>query len=169
MDALAISRRARGMNATSLDLGIVSEAGYLAENPEHLESLSQVQHLHITNSDLWALLSSAIRGYTSDGSQVPAQVIAGFGRELSTMAGCQDEGKFLQAMSSQDSAVDDDAGAGAARKMLASALSIRDAAHDIEQELVARLGRALRIEQSDLDVTKPLHAYGGMQAHRLPI
>lgn len=155
------------MKATSLDLGVLSEAGYLAENPEHLESYSQVQHLHITNSDLCVLLSSAIRGYTSDGTPVPAQVIAGIGAEMFTMAGCQDEGKFLQAMSSPDSSIDADTSAGAIRKALMSASSIRDAMHDIEVELVVRLSRALAIEQSDIDVTKPLHAYGGMPAIRV--
>ena len=150
------------MKATSLDLGVMSEAGYLAENPEHLEAYSQVQHLHISNSDLWVLLSSAIRGHTSDGVRVPAQVIAGFGREIFSVAGCQEEGKFVQAMSSSDSAADEDAGAGAIRKALMSASSIRDAAHDVELELITRLGRALAIEKSDIDVTKPLHAYGGM-------
>jgi hypothetical protein len=155
------------MKATSLDLGVVSEAGYLAENPEHLELYSQVQHLHITNSDLCVLLSSAIRGYTSDGTPVPAQVIAGFGAEMFTMTGCQDEGKFLQAMSSPDSSIDADASSGAIRKALTSASSIRDATQDIEAEVVVRLSRALAIEQSDIDVTRPLHAYGGMLLPRL--
>lgn len=150
------------MKATSLDLGVVSEAGYLAENPEHLEVYSQLQHLHITNSDLCVLLSCAMRGYTSDGTPVPAQVIAGFGAEMCTLTGCQDEGKFLQAISSPDSSVDVDASDGAIRKALTSASSIRDATHDIEAELVIRLSRALAIEESDIDVTRPLHAYGGM-------
>jgi hypothetical protein len=161
MDALAALRRAQGLAATSLDLGVVSEAGYLAENPEQLEAYSRLQHLHITNVDLSILLTAAIRGSTADGVAVPAQVIAGFGSELLTVAGCQDEGKFLQAMGSSDSAMDSDS-AGALRKAISSSGSIRDAAREIEDEMVGRLSRTLAIERCDIDSSKPLHVYGSM-------
>jgi hypothetical protein len=161
MGALATVRRTCGLAATSIDLGVVSEAGYLAENPDQLKTYSQAQTLYITNSDLRHLLSAVIKGHTLDGSPVPAQIIAGFGTELFAIAGCQKEGKFLQAVHSSDVSMDGEAGAGAIRKSLADTTSIREAARDVEEELVARIGRALGIEKSDIDVTKPLHAYGG--------
>lgn len=161
MDALAQWRRAQGMAATAIDLGVVAEVGYLAENPEQIEAYAMMAPLHLTESDLLMLLSAAMKGHTADGRPMPGQVIAGFGKEFLASGAWQHDRKFVHALSSNDSLESTDAVSSALREAIVSSQSIRDAGREVQDALLTRLGRALMLEASDIDASKPLHAYGG--------
>lgn len=161
MDALAQWRRSQGMAAIAIDLGVVAEVGYLAENPEGLDAYASMAPLHITDSDLLMLLSAAMKGCTADGRPMPAQVIAGFGKEFLAAGAWANDKKFSHALTSNDSLENTDADSSALREAVASSPSIRDAGREVQDAILTRLGRALMLEPSDIDASKPLHAYGG--------
>lgn len=169
MDALAYWRRSHGQAATAIDLGVVADAGYLAENPEQIEAYAAMAPLHITESDLLMLLSAAMKGHTVDGQPVPGQLIAGFGKEFLAAGSWQQDNKFAHALSSSDSVDNSNAEASAIREAVSTSPSIREAGRVIQDALLGRLGRALNIDPSDIDASKPLHDYGGKTSSETPL
>lgn len=163
MDALAQWRRSQGMAAIAIDLGVVADVGYLAENDDALDAYAAMAPLHITELELWTLLSAAMKGRTADDHPVPAQVVAGFGKEFLASGAWSKDNKFSHTLGSSASLENNNSEFDALRQAMMSAPSIRDAARDVQEALVSRLGRGIMLEASDIDVSKPLHAYGGKQ------
>ena len=81
-DALSEYRRSKGLASMTIDLGIVSDVGYIAENPEQFERLDYLENLFISERDLHLILRAAMLGQTRDGMVVPAQLVTGVGKEL---------------------------------------------------------------------------------------
>lgn len=63
-------------------MGVVSDVGYFAENPEQFDKFDHLSAIHINEQDLHQLLNCCMANATADGKQIPAQVIAGFGKEI---------------------------------------------------------------------------------------
>lgn len=167
-DALSRHRRANGLASTTIDLGIVSDVGYIAENAAEFERLAYLENLFISERDLHLILSAAMLGETRDGKPVPAQVITGVGKEL--IAGdnlgdamCADL-KYIHLQDNSGSGEDlvgeasDDA---ANQALLKVADSFAVAAKIVEGVLVTNLAKSLTMERDDIDLEKPIHAYGG--------
>lgn len=167
-DALSLHRRSKGLPSMTIDLGIVSDVGYIAENPEQFERLDYLNNLFISERDLHLILAAAMLGKTRDGAQVPAQLVTGVGKELLL------EGSIGSAMTSDlkyielhdqlkaDSGVTSSSEDALIKENLRSATSVRQACTIIEGVLASQLARALNMEAVDVDLEKPMHAFGGM-------
>lgn len=165
-DALSRHRRANGLACTTVDLGIVSDVGYIAENAAEFKRLDYLQNLFISERDLHLILSAAMSGQTRDGAPVPPQLVTGVGKEL--LAG----GSLGTAMSSDlkyinlQDASDNNNAADASedeevKQKLKSADTFATACKAVEDFLCTNLARALTVEKEDIDMEKPVHAYGG--------
>jgi NADPH:quinone reductase-like Zn-dependent oxidoreductase/NADP-dependent 3-hydroxy acid dehydrogenase YdfG len=166
-DSLAQYRHFQGLTATTIDLGIVSDVGYIAENPEQFERLNYLESLFISERDLHIILSAAMLGQTRDGVPVPAQLITGVGKELLS------EGSLGFAMSADlkfsglhDLLKNGSGGVDSSedklvQEHLGSAASVREACMVVEGILSTQLARALNMEAVDVDLEKPMHAFGG--------
>ena len=166
-DALSRHRRANGLACTTIDLGIVSDVGYIAENAAEFKRLDYLQNLFISERDLHLILSATMLGETRDGAPVPSQLVTGVGKEL--LAG----GSLGTAMSSdlkyinlQDTSANDNAADASedeeVKQKLKAAETFAAACKLVEDFLVSNLARALTMEKDDVDMEKPIHAYGGM-------
>ncbi|KXT11738.1 hypothetical protein AC579_5038 [Pseudocercospora musae] len=163
-DALSVHRRKQGLNSTTIDLGIVSDVGYIAENPEQFERLRYLKPLFISERDLRLLLSAAMLGKTMDGNDVPPQVVTGVGKEL------MQDGSIGSAMaadlkySSLHGSSGNDAGdAGedeAAQEALKTATSLQTATEFVEAVFASNIAKATGMEPEDVDLDRPMHAYG---------
>ncbi|ORX96602.1 hypothetical protein BCR34DRAFT_497625 [Clohesyomyces aquaticus] len=165
-DALSKHRRAKGMVSTTIDLGIVSDVGYIAENPEEFERLAYLENLFISERDLHLIVAAAMLGETQDGEAVPAQLVTGVGKEL--LIG----GSVGNAMSSDLKYVHlHDASAAGGSSLDASedeeiqtdlkaAETVIAASKIVEGVLAKNLGRALTMEKDDIDLERPIFAYG---------
>lgn len=167
LDAFAHWRRSQGWNATSIDLGVVGDIGYVAENSNaaEFEKFEAIAPLHINEQDLHMLLSATMLGHTADGNPVPAQVTTGIGHILLTDpvmgAPFVNDPKFGHLLRQQNggaSAVND---TDELREAISGAESVREAAAAVLQALVAKLAKAIMVEAEEVDVSKPLHAFGG--------
>lgn len=166
-DSLSQHRRSKGLPSITIDLGIVSDVGYIAENPEQFERLDYLENLFISERDLHVVLRAAMLGQTRDGVPVPAQLITGIGKELLT------EGDIGSAMMSdlKYTELHDllKVGSGATsssedaliKENLRSATSVKEACMIVENMLSSQLAKALNMEASDVDLEKPMHAFGG--------
>ena len=167
-DALSLHRRSKGLPSITIDLGIVSDVGYIAENPEQFERLDYLNNLFISERDIHLILAAAMLGKTRDGAQVPAQLVTGVGKELLL------EGSIGSAMTSDlkyielhdqlkaDSGITNSSEDALIKENLRSATSVRQACIIIEGVLASQLARALNMEAVDVDLEKPMHAFGGM-------
>ncbi|PMD26969.1 ketoacyl-synt-domain-containing protein [Hyaloscypha hepaticicola] len=165
-DALSLYRRSKGLPSMTIDLGIVSEVGYISENPEQFERLDYLNNLFISERDIHLILAAAMLGKTRDGAQVPAQLVTGVGKELLL------EGSIGSAMTSDlkyielhdqlkaDSGVTSSSEDALIKENLRSATSVRQACTIIEGVLASQLARALNMEAVDVDLEKPMHAFG---------
>lgn len=149
------------MSAVTIDLGVVADSGYFAENPGSFELYAQMSPLHITDPELRMLLSAGMKGCTADGKPLPSQILAGVGKEYLITGTGKGDNKFLHLMCANESGGTDDGDDSALREAVSSSTSIRDAANEVRDALVNRLSRALMIEAADIDASQPLHAYGG--------
>ncbi|SMR55841.1 unnamed protein product [Zymoseptoria tritici ST99CH_3D1] len=163
-DALSVHRRKNGFNATTIDLGIVSDVGYIAENPEQFERLRYLKPLFISERDLRLLLSAAMLGTTRNGLPVPPQVVTGVGSEL------MQDGSIGSAMAADlkytnlhGASGDDSANAGEdeqAQEALKACTSLAAATDVVEGVFAANIAKATGMEPEDVDMEKPMHSYG---------
>jgi acyl carrier protein len=152
------------LKSTTIDLGIVSDVGVIAENPEQFERLRYLKPLFISERDLRLLLSAAIIGTTRDGLPVPAQVVTGVGAEL------MQDGSIGSAMAADlkytnmhGSSGDDGANAGEdeqAQEALKACVSLSAATDVVEAIFAGNIAKATGMEPEDVDMEKPMHAYG---------
>lgn len=152
------------MNATTIDLGIVSDVGVIAENPEQFERLRYLRPLFISERDLRLLLSAAMLDTTRDGLPVPPQVVTGVGSEL------MQDGSIGGAMAADlkyiklhGSSGDDGANASEdelAQESLKACTTFSAATEVVEAVFAANIAKATGMEPGDVDLDKPMHAYG---------
>lgn len=139
--------------------------GVIAENPEQFERLRYLKPLFISDRDLRLLLSAAMLGTTRDGLPVPPQVVTGVGAELmqdgsigSAMAA---DLKYtnLHGASTSDSG---DAGEDELAQMaLKNANTLSQGTDAVEAVFAQNIAKATGMEAEDVDLERPMHAYGG--------
>ncbi|KAK0118205.1 hypothetical protein ONS95_012509 [Cadophora gregata] len=163
-DALSRHRRSKGLASTTIDLGVVSDVGYIAENVEQFERLEYLQNLFISERDLHLILSAVMLGHTRDGEDVPAQLITGVGKELlqdgsiGTAMSIDLKYKHLHAESGDASSnTNEDA---AIKEMMTKASSLQDTCKVVEDVITTQLAKALAVSKDDVDLEKPMNAYG---------
>ncbi|KAI8956755.1 KR domain-containing protein [Daldinia sp. FL1419] len=68
-----------GVNAGSIDLGSVLEAGMLVDGPETLDKLEMSGFFGIRLQDIKRIVEHAMTGYMEDGQKIPVKVVTGAG------------------------------------------------------------------------------------------
>ena len=173
-DALSLHRRANGLSSMTIDLGIVSDVGYIAENLEQFERLDYLEPLFISERDLHRILGAAMLGHTADGVPVPAQLVTGVGKELlqdgSIGIAMASDLKYAQlhAEIGAGSGVGEASADEVIKTDMKAATTLRDASLVVEGVLAGQLARALTMEKDEVDLEKPMHEYGGKCCLILP-
>lgn len=171
-DALSKHRRANGRASTTIDLGIVSDVGYIAENAAEFERLAYLENLFISERDLHLILRAAMLGQTRDGQSVSAQVVTGVGKELlaggSIGVAMQADRKYIDMQDDPTGANSGDSSEEASedaqtKEALMATDTLAAAVKIVESVLATNLAKALTMEKDDIDLEKPIHAYGGKE------
>jgi hypothetical protein len=165
-DALAQFRRAQGLVGTSLDLGAMKDVGWLAE---HTDVKTPFMEIH--EEELHMLVASAMTGYTKDEARMPAQLITGLGsgqmpEDNGITMWWLDDPRFwhLRKADARASAASlDDGTESELKTAFLTISSFADGAKAIENALVGKLAKAMMIAPEDINIEKPISAYGGKQ------
>lgn len=169
-DSLAHYRTARGEKAVSLDLGWIETMGKVAETESLKKGIASVGYLMpISDKDLLALLDHYCDPSLPLQTPLTCQVVVGLATPAVTRAAGTDIPSFMQrptyramhwiklgdtpTSSSLEAATDYAA-------LFAETESLDDAGAIVAQGLVRKLSKALSMPSEDVDVSKPLHAYG---------
>jgi len=166
-DALTQHRCSKGLKSMTIDLGIMSDVGYIAEHPEKFERLDHLENLFISERDLHVILTAAMLGQTQDGISVPPQLVTGVGKELLTEdslgIAMSADLKYVELHKSlkSGSRAFDSSEDSLIKQNLEAAVSVKEASAIVEQVLSSQLASALNIEAIDVDLEKPMHAFGG--------
>ncbi|KAI0448681.1 lovastatin nonaketide synthase [Xylaria acuta] len=170
-DALAHHARTHlGINATSIDIGLVSDSTHFtaAGNFGDLASyLGRYQHgwrgLQTTLEELGVVMRAIMRGSTTDGQPAPAQVVLGLGDRIehkeSTGGFARDRKFELRAVKGGNQARDSEAKQDVGT-LLSNATSMAEAAAVVEENIKDLVAAAMGVSLSEIDAQKPLYDYG---------
>ncbi|KAK8134345.1 Reducing polyketide synthase hmp8 [Apiospora sp. TS-2023a] len=179
-DALAHYRRARGLRAVAVDLGIMRDVGVLAEQGAVGQLLQLEEALGIREPAFRALIKSLIRrqqeGTGDAGNACPAQVTVGLGTaDILAAHGLpppdhfQNDARFgpLAVMTSAGgqaaggaSGSDPAAATVSLSSRLALAADKEQAVEWITEGLVAKVADILQVPASEVDPARPMYRYG---------
>jgi NADPH:quinone reductase-like Zn-dependent oxidoreductase/NADP-dependent 3-hydroxy acid dehydrogenase YdfG/aryl carrier-like protein len=165
-DAIAHFRRARGLHAVTIDVGIMRDVGVLAEQGM-LDSLRDWEVPYgLCENDLSNIVKLAIAGDVS--GTIPPQIVTGLATGGSAMAAGIDMpwylddakfsimariglGKSAGGVSEQSISV---------QAQLPKAKSKADAADIVKEALVARVAKMLQTTTDEIDTDRSLYSYG---------
>ena len=165
LDAFAEYRTALGLPASVIDIGIVDGVGYVAENKDREAQIATAAHDRLAEDELLALVRAAISGaFNGGGGQPGTQTLTGFklfpGRPLPLWAA---DPKFSHLLLDMQSSASDTAGddrAVAVRVLLKKAESPEAVMGLVREALKRKLASLLTIAVEDVDLRKPVVAYG---------
>jgi acyl transferase domain-containing protein/NADPH:quinone reductase-like Zn-dependent oxidoreductase/NADP-dependent 3-hydroxy acid dehydrogenase YdfG len=173
-DALAHHARTHlGINATSIDVGLVSDSTHFTSAGEFgdLENyLGRYQHgwrgLQTNLEELSVVMRTIMRGSTTNGQgALPAQVVLGLGDHIpyneSSTGGFSRDKKFeLRVVKTGNQA-----GEGKTKQdvgtLLSNATSMAEAAAAVEDNIKNLVAAAMGVSIDEVDAQKPLYDYGG--------
>ncbi|KAL8744188.1 MAG: hypothetical protein Q9190_003535 [Brigantiaea leucoxantha] len=162
LDSFAAYRRHQNLPASVIDIGIVLEVGYVAENVDRSAVIEDASYDRITPNELLALVKAAI-AHGEDG-QKWQQTITGCklipDRKLPAWAL---EPKFVHVhhkVASSSTASASQANATGTSQLLAQAETWADVINVVCSALTRRLAGLLMIGEEEVDVKKPVVAYG---------
>ncbi|KAI1371047.1 hypothetical protein F4677DRAFT_464565 [Hypoxylon crocopeplum] len=168
-DAFARHRWSRGEKCISIDVGLVTGVGYVAEHGDIAKRWSEkgLQILH--EQELHSVVDWACNPARNISSPWSTQVITGAGMPAKTEKPDVDASQHLKrplyrhlqknkeqannASQVQINKIDYSA-------LLREAGGLEEASSIIATALATRLARALSVPQEDIDTTKPAHSYG---------
>lgn len=159
-DAVAHYRHARGLKATTFNIGLVDST---AES--YLKRYSHLAPALVTNKEMQIALNAAMRGTTGDGSAVPVQLLVGITDKVPR----SDDGlnpwsrdrKFDHR--AQKPVLSASGGASVSKSLsdkLKDAKSARDAIAAIEYALRTYVAADMTVPPEDIDAEKPLSSFG---------
>ncbi|KAJ5300725.1 uncharacterized protein N7443_005727 [Penicillium atrosanguineum] len=170
-DALAHhARNHLGINATSIDVGLVSDSSHFTTAGEFgdlASYLGRYQHgwrgLQTNLDELGVVIRAIMRGSTTNGQSTPAQIVLGLGDRIE-----QDEntGGFSRDKKFELRVVKDgsQAGDGKAKQdlgtLLTSATTMAEAAAAVEGNIKDLVAAAMGVSLEEIDAQKPLYDYG---------
>ncbi|KAI9689480.1 MAG: Type I Iterative PKS [Bathelium mastoideum] len=171
-DALAHhARNHLGINATSIDVGLVSDSSHFTAAGEFGDLASYVgryQHgwrgLQTNLEELGVVMRAIMRGSTTNGQSAPAQLVLGLGdciEHNESTGGFSRDKKFeLRVVK-----VGDQAGDGSSKQdvgtLLSNATSMAEAAAAVEENIKNLIAAAMGVSLEEVDAQKPLYDYGG--------
>ena len=169
-DALAHHRRAQGLKAVTVDLGIMRDVGVIAEKGATSYLQEWAEPFGMREAELHVLMKKIIASETKIEGAVPAQIIKGlFSGQAALAAGVRRPFYFNDARfstlartgpSSRPDAPSRATGTATLREQLAHADSVGGAARAVTDALVAWVAKSLQTDRSEIDEGRPLHSYG---------
>ncbi len=171
-DALALHRRARGLPATSIDLGWMHGIGVVADKVGQFLRLRNSGFEGMREHELHVALEAAITGkiHGKEGTTVPSQIITGIGtggmieRSGAMDFGWMNDAKFsyLKIVDSREMKGARGSGSDASllKRRLREATTRNDVAAVAKDALVAKLVQSTGLDIRDVDENKPIHALG---------
>ena len=165
LDAFANYRISLGLPAVSIDLGVVLEVGYVAENEKLMKALKKQNFEGITEQELMAMIQHAIsnpfRNFVGGG-----QIVTGpssWRADDSDPAYSYPLFSHFRRMFTQTSGSEGDFGAKPglkAREALKSATSITDAAQKVCACIIDKMSALLMISKDEILASKAMSEYG---------
>ncbi|CRG92673.1 Nonribosomal peptide synthetase 14 [Talaromyces islandicus] len=171
-DALANYRRSLGLKAVTVDLGIMRDVGVLAEQgiTDYLREWEEP--CGIREAEFHALMENVLTSEVlGDQEPLPAHIPTGFATAKTvqqfgiTTPFYFDDPRFsiLSAAGSSKTGAGDSTDSNKAisvQNQIAQSISISEAASAVTNALVARVAKSLQSALSDIDPSRPLHAFG---------
>ncbi|KAI4255610.1 MAG: hypothetical protein LQ352_002498 [Teloschistes flavicans] len=170
-DALAHHARTHlSINATSIDVGLVSDSSHFTAAGEFgdlASYLGRYQHgwqgLQTNLKELGVVMRAIMRGSTTDGQSAPAQVVLGLGDRIEhneSTGGFSRDKKFeLRVVK-----IGNEGGDGKAKQdvgtRLSNATTMVEAAAAVEENIKGLVAAAMGVLLEEVDGQKPLYDYG---------
>lgn len=169
-DAIAHYRVSHGEKAISIDLGMMTAEGVLAENKGLLDLLKRAGYfMEIHQAELFALLDyycnpaleiqTQMRCQAVVGIETPA-VLRSLGVDEPSWMGRPLFRHFHQMTNKIEASLESSAATPDYRSLLQNAVSTTEAAIVVSQGLALKTAKILAIPIEDIDVHRPLHAHG---------
>lgn len=170
-DALAAYRRAHGLRAVAIDLGIMRDVGVLAEKRAESGVLGQWEDaVGIPEPVFHALIKSIIHSQ-QEREDIPAQVVTGLGSAYVWAANDLPlpyyfaDARFSPLAVTSGAGGDGQQQSGATATVslasqLAGVASMEQAAQVVTEALVKRTAEILQMPPSEVDPAQPLYRYG---------
>ncbi|KAI1462907.1 ketoacyl-synt-domain-containing protein [Daldinia caldariorum] len=174
-DALArhIKTMSEGkVNAVSIDLGPVLEAGMLADDPQTLDKLKASGFFGIRLQDIKRIVERAITGYMEDGRKIPIQVVTGVGTGGLILQNKPADPYWTRSAiftrlnqvdmpkSSEENSEEASGSREVMQRLLAQATDAKEARCIVSECLREMLSRSMNMDSADVDESRPPSAYG---------
>lgn len=169
-DALAYHRRAHGLKAVTIDLGIIRDVGVIAEQGATDYLKEWEEPFGIRETEFHLLITKTIANELDDSISSPPQILTGFATgRTAQAAGIRrpfyfDDPRFsILAKSGLGTHSDLESNTPhslSLREQLAQSSSIADAIRAVTDALVTRTAKSLQTERTEIDENRPLHSYG---------
>ncbi|KXJ85338.1 hypothetical protein Micbo1qcDRAFT_223400 [Microdochium bolleyi] len=181
-DALMHYRKAQGLAATSLDLGLMRGIGYVEENEDAAAHTSSLKFTAVQADQFYHIVRAAMTGSTTGGDRaanpMPTQLLLGGGsggsQEASHAAGISGDYYWLRTlahfayMQLMDVRLDSASGSAAAGQgkgnvliaQLRASANIDQATETVTQILLEKIAKSIMTSASDIDTSKPVYSYG---------
>jgi hypothetical protein len=167
-DALAHYRRKQGLAATTLNVGLVTDASHFNENSTIEDYLRKYSHwiaAQVTDSELQHTITAVMRRTVGDKNEpVPDQLLVGLSdnvrRDGNSLNLWPQDRKFDHRISLED-------GLGVVEKdtnqqKLKASTTVAQAHEVVETALRLNVAAAMTASPDDIDIEKPLYAFGSM-------
>lgn len=165
-DSLAGYLVQKGQHAVSLNLPVVLDVGFVAEKPELMDNMRASGWSYINEVELHSALDYHCRPVTTPIPVIQAQVAPRLwlpkdtAEEGFTLPTWQNDPMFSHLMQADDNTSETVVADVKHAALLAGAATLADAEQVAANALLLKLSRILSTELSNLDSSKPLHAYG---------
>ncbi|KAL8983680.1 MAG: hypothetical protein Q9205_002158 [Flavoplaca limonia] len=171
-DALAAHRRAQGLAATTLDVGLILGVGFVAENLSVMDNLRSYGFIGVREQEFLAMLQCCILGTSAHNKPIPAQLITGLGTGGMTQASGAEmpfwfrDAKFahMRTIDTQRSVLQQDGANGEEGSQLhlqlAQAENAGTATDLVTGALKKKLAKAMMMAVEDIDGEQPVSSYG---------
>ncbi|KAI1827688.1 lovastatin nonaketide synthase [Xylaria intraflava] len=169
MDAFAHYRRSLGLSAVSINAGLVSDSDHTIAGTDMEDYLDRFSHMAAVSTTLGELdigITAALRGSTTDGSEVPPQFVFGINDALRREGPVVDQwtrdAKFNHRVAlKSDVTLDEQVDAGPnISDLLQAATSLAEAALVVQDTLKRLLAPGLGVQVTDINPERPLYDMG---------